>query len=151
MLCTVHFRPASACARKSPPRGCTLKKQDKTRQGINLETNAAGCIGIQNTVFSVLKCVIFISLFGVCTTLPFLPSFLFYFFASASLSLSLSLRVHRVLSLCPHFITDIESHMTLSSFSFSLFPHIEKGREKPETKLTDDDQNAHLFFSLHPH
>jgi len=25
-------RPASACARKSPPRGCTLKKQDKTRQ-----------------------------------------------------------------------------------------------------------------------
>ena len=33
MLCTVQCRPASACARKSPPRGCTLKKQDKTRQG----------------------------------------------------------------------------------------------------------------------
>jgi len=32
MLCTVQCRPASACARKSPPRGCTLKKQDKTRQ-----------------------------------------------------------------------------------------------------------------------
>jgi len=31
MLCTVQCRPASACARKSPPRGCTLKKQDKTR------------------------------------------------------------------------------------------------------------------------
>ena len=33
MLCKVQCRPASACARKSPPRGCTLKKQDKTRQG----------------------------------------------------------------------------------------------------------------------
>jgi len=32
MLCTVQCRPASACARKSPPRGCTLKKQDKTRR-----------------------------------------------------------------------------------------------------------------------
>jgi len=32
MLCTVQCRPASACARNSPPRGCTLKKQDKTRQ-----------------------------------------------------------------------------------------------------------------------
>ncbi len=32
MLCTVQCRPASACARKSPPRRCTLKKQDKTRQ-----------------------------------------------------------------------------------------------------------------------
>ena len=32
MLCTVQCRPASACARKSPSRGCTLKKQDKTRQ-----------------------------------------------------------------------------------------------------------------------
>jgi len=32
MLCTVQCRPASACARKSPPRGCTRKKQDKTRQ-----------------------------------------------------------------------------------------------------------------------
>ena len=32
MLCTVQCRPASACARKSPPRGCTLQKQDKTRQ-----------------------------------------------------------------------------------------------------------------------
>ena len=29
MLCTVQCRPASACARKSPPRGCTRKKQDK--------------------------------------------------------------------------------------------------------------------------
>ena len=27
MLCTVQCRPASACARKSPPRGCTVKKQ----------------------------------------------------------------------------------------------------------------------------
>ena len=35
MLCTVQCRPASACARKSPPRGCTLKKQDKTRPQIN--------------------------------------------------------------------------------------------------------------------
>jgi len=34
MLCTVQCRPASACARKSPPRGCTLKKQDKTRKGL---------------------------------------------------------------------------------------------------------------------
>ena len=33
MLCTVQCRPASACARKSPPRGCTLKKQDKTSAG----------------------------------------------------------------------------------------------------------------------
>ena len=32
MLCTVQCRPASACAKKSPPRGCTLKKQDKTRE-----------------------------------------------------------------------------------------------------------------------
>jgi hypothetical protein len=32
MLCTVQCRPASACARKSPPRGCT-RRQDKTRQG----------------------------------------------------------------------------------------------------------------------
>ena len=31
-LCTVQCRPALACARKSPRRGCTLKKQDKTRQ-----------------------------------------------------------------------------------------------------------------------
>ena len=31
MLCTVQCRPASACARKSPPRGCTLKKQDKDK------------------------------------------------------------------------------------------------------------------------
>jgi len=34
MLCTVQCRPASACARKSPSRGCTLKKQDKTRPKI---------------------------------------------------------------------------------------------------------------------
>jgi hypothetical protein len=32
VLCTVQCRPASACARKSPPRGCT-RRQDKTRQG----------------------------------------------------------------------------------------------------------------------
>jgi len=31
MLCTVQSRPASAYARESPPRGCSLKKQDKTR------------------------------------------------------------------------------------------------------------------------
>jgi len=32
MLCTVQCRPASACARKSLPRGCTPKetRQDKT-------------------------------------------------------------------------------------------------------------------------
>jgi len=34
MLRTVQCRPASACAGKCPPRGCTLKKQDKTRQEI---------------------------------------------------------------------------------------------------------------------
>ena len=32
MLCTVQCRPAAACARYSPPRGYTLKKQEKTRQ-----------------------------------------------------------------------------------------------------------------------
>jgi len=32
MLCMVQCRPASACAMKSPSRGCTLKKQDKTRK-----------------------------------------------------------------------------------------------------------------------
>ena len=37
MLCTVQCRPASACARKSPPRGCTLKIQDKTRQVHHLD------------------------------------------------------------------------------------------------------------------
>jgi len=31
-LRTVQCRPASAYAGKCPPRGCTLKKQDKTRQ-----------------------------------------------------------------------------------------------------------------------
>jgi len=36
MLCTVQCRPASACARNSPPRGCTLKKQDKTRQDLHI-------------------------------------------------------------------------------------------------------------------
>ena len=35
MLCTVQCRPASACARKSPPRGCTRKKQDKTSKKVN--------------------------------------------------------------------------------------------------------------------
>ena len=39
MLCTVQCRPASACARKSPPRGCTLKKQDKTRQASESREN----------------------------------------------------------------------------------------------------------------
>ncbi len=35
MLCTVQCRPASACTIKSPPRGYTQKKQDKTRQKID--------------------------------------------------------------------------------------------------------------------
>ncbi len=38
MLCTVQCRPASACARKSPPRGCTLMKQDKGESLGNFET-----------------------------------------------------------------------------------------------------------------
>jgi len=44
MLCTVHCRPVSTCARESL-KGCTLKKQDKTRlikvftQSINTKTN----------------------------------------------------------------------------------------------------------------
>ena len=43
MLCTVQCRPASACARKSPPGGCTLKKQDKTRQD-NMVTALNGAL-----------------------------------------------------------------------------------------------------------
>ena len=40
-LCTVQCRPTSACARKSSPRGCTLKKQDKTRQASSKRKTAA--------------------------------------------------------------------------------------------------------------